>query len=121
MVHIDKGANQKATKYFFDRLNTYGIKFDVIGQSYYPWWHGTMDELRQNLAFMATEYQKDIIVVEAAYNWRPAEYRDKEAPFPETPEGQRQFLDEVNRQFAQRPTTAGKAFSGGNRRCPRTK
>lgn len=108
MVHIDKGANQKATKYFFDRLNTYGIKFDVIGQSYYPWWHGTIDELRENLAFMATEYQKDIVVVEAAYNWRPAEYRNKEAPFPETPEGQRQFLDEVNRAVRAAPHDRGK-------------
>jgi arabinogalactan endo-1,4-beta-galactosidase len=46
---------------------------------------------------MATEYHKDIMLVEVAYCWRPTEYRSKLAPFPETPEGQRNFLDEVNR------------------------
>ncbi len=108
MIHIDKGGNRKATKYFFDKLNSYGVRYDVIGQSYYPWWQGTLLELRENLAFMATEYQKDIIVVETACNWRPTEYRDKPAPFPETPEGQRDFFEEVNRAVLATPNNRGK-------------
>jgi arabinogalactan endo-1,4-beta-galactosidase len=108
MIHIDKGGNRKATKAFFDRWNAYGIAYDVIGQSYYPWWHGTLMDLRENLSFMASEYQKDIIVVEAAYNWRAAEYKGRSAPFPETPEGQRQFLDEVNRIVMSTPHNRGK-------------
>jgi arabinogalactan endo-1,4-beta-galactosidase len=108
MIHIDKGGNQKATKAFFDRLNSYAVPYDVIGQSFYPWWHGSLQDLRENLAFMANEYRKDIIVVEAAYNWRPAEYRNKEAPFPETPEGQKQFLEQVNRAVLETPHGLGK-------------
>ncbi|OHB57481.1 MAG: arabinogalactan endo-1,4-beta-galactosidase [Planctomycetes bacterium RBG_13_44_8b] len=108
MVHIDKGGNQKATKSFFDKFNSYGIDYDIIGQSYYPWWHGSLLDLRENLIFMANEYGKDIIIVEAAYNWRPAEYRKKAAPFPETPEGQRQFLDEVHRMVLSTPDNLGK-------------
>lgn len=46
---------------------------------------------------MAIEYKKDIIVVEAAYNWKPKEYISKNAPFGESPEGQKEFLEEVNR------------------------
>lgn len=110
MIHIDKGGNRKATKYFFDKLNSYGVSYDVIGQSYYPWWHGSLVDLRENLAFMASEYHKDIIVVEAAYNWRPAEYRGKAAPFPETPEGQREFLEEVNRAVLATPENRGKGL-----------
>ncbi|HTL58639.1 MAG TPA: glycosyl hydrolase 53 family protein [Candidatus Limnocylindrales bacterium] len=110
MIHIDKGGDWKATKYFFDRLNSFGVKYDIIGQSYYPWWHGALDDLRKNLAFIATEYQKDIIVVEAAYNWRPAEYRNKPAPFPETSEGQKQFLEEVNRAVLATPNNHGKGI-----------
>ena len=108
MIHIDKGGDRNATKYFFDKLNTYGVHYDVIGQSYYPWWHGSILDLRENLAFMAAAYQKDIIVVETAYNWRPAEYRDKLAPFPETPEGQRAFLEEVNQAVLATPNNHGK-------------
>jgi arabinogalactan endo-1,4-beta-galactosidase len=107
MIHIDKGGDARATKAFFDKLDTYRIDYDVIGQSYYPWWHGTLLDLRENLAFMAREYRKPIIVVEAAYNYRPAEYRNRPAPFPETPEGQRDFWDELNRVVMATPGGLG--------------
>lgn len=95
MVHIDKGGDREATRWFFDGLRERGVAFDVIGQSYYPWWHGSLEDLRENLAFMATTYDKDIILVEVAYCWRPTEFRQRPGPFPETPEGQRQFLEAV--------------------------
>jgi arabinogalactan endo-1,4-beta-galactosidase len=60
------------------------VKYDVIGKSYYPWWHGSLNDLRENLTFMANEYHKDIMVVDAAYNWQPREYTTKPAPFPES-------------------------------------
>jgi len=107
MIHIDKGGDKNATKSFFDKINSYRINFDVIGQSYYPWWHGSLNDLRENLIFMANEYQKDIIVVEAAYNWKPAEYRNKLAPFPETPEGQKEFLEQLNRVVQAAPNGRG--------------
>jgi arabinogalactan endo-1,4-beta-galactosidase len=108
MIHIDQGANKDRTKWFFDKWNSYGVDYDVIGQSYYPWWHGSLLDLRENLVFMANEYQKDIILVEVAYNWKPAEYKNKLAPFPETPEGQREFLDEVQRLVLSTPDNRGK-------------
>ena len=97
MIHIDKGGDRIATKAFFDRLNACHVDFDVIGQSYYPWWQGSLDDLRDNMIFTAKEYGKDIMVVEAAYNWTPGNYRTRPGPFPETPQGQKEFLDEVNR------------------------
>jgi arabinogalactan endo-1,4-beta-galactosidase len=110
MIHIDRGGDVKGTKAFLDKLNSYDVPYDIIGQSYYPWWHGSLNDLRHNLEFMASEYQKDIIVVEAAYNWEPAEYVGKPAPFPETPEGQRLFLDEVNRIVMETPHGRGKGI-----------
>ncbi len=108
MIHIDQGANKFKTKWFFDKLNTYQIHYDVIGQSYYPWWHGSLNDLRENMVFMALEYKKDIIVVEAAYNWRSAEYTRRPGPFPETPEGQKDFLEQVNRVVQETPNGLGK-------------
>lgn len=111
MIHIDQGGNIAITKYFFDHLNRYHIRYDVIGFSYYPWWHGTLMDLRENLAFTANTYHKDIIVVETAYNWRPArESADRVGPFPETPEGQREFLDEVTRIVLAVPDGRGKGI-----------
>jgi arabinogalactan endo-1,4-beta-galactosidase len=108
MIHVDKGGDKAKTKWFFDRLHSYKIAYDVIGQSYYPWWHGNLLSLRENLDFMANEYRKDIIVVEAAYNWAPREYTKKPAPYPESPEGQKEFLEEVNRAVLATPHGLGK-------------
>jgi arabinogalactan endo-1,4-beta-galactosidase len=122
MIHIDKGGDKKFTKTWYDKFHSYKIKYDVMGQSYYPWWHGTLLELRDCLYFMAKEYKKDIMVVEAAYNWKPREYVNKPAPFPESPEGQKEFLEEVNRIVLAVPDNRGigvfwwePAVSRGNR------
>ena len=110
MIHIDRGGDLKRTKAFFDKLNSYDIPYDIIGQSYYPWWQGSLNDLRSNLEFMAREYQKDIIVVETAYNWQPGNYLTKPAPFPESAEGQQEFLDELNRVVMQTPNGHGKGI-----------
>lgn len=96
MIHIDKGGDKAFTKYFYDKIKDYNIEYDVIGQSYYPWWHGSLLDLRECLHFASNEYDKDIIVVEAAYNYKLQEYKNKKGPFPETPEGQKAFLEAVN-------------------------
>ncbi len=108
MVHIDRGGDQPRTKSFFDRLHSYGLNYDVIGQSYYPWWHGSLNDLRENLLFMASEYKRDIMLVEVAYNWRPGEYLKRPGPFPESPQGQKEFLEEVNRIVQATPGGLGK-------------
>lgn len=107
MIHIDQGGNKEKTKYFFDKFLSYGIAFDYIGQSYYPWWHGTLLDLRNNMIFMSKEYKKPVILVEVAYCSSPTEYRNKPAPFPETPEGQKEFLDEVNDIVLNTPDNLG--------------
>ena len=108
MIHIDRGGDRRGTKAFFDKLHSYGVEYDVIGQSYYPWWHGSLLDLRENLNFMAAEYHKDIMLVEVAYCWRPTEYTNKKpGPFAESPEGQREFLDEVNRLVLNTPDNRG--------------
>ncbi len=53
-------------------------------------------DLRECLNYSAVKYQKDIIVVEAAYNFKPREYVNKKAPFVESPEGQKEYLEQVN-------------------------
>lgn len=104
MIHIDKGGNQVATKSFLDHLAEYHVPYDVVGQSYYPWWQGSLDELRENLAFTWNTYHKSVVVVETAYDWRTGEeFKGKPVPFPQTPEGQRDFLVALNDVVAAAP------------------
>lgn len=69
MIHIDRGGNNTASRWFFDNLFSKGVDFDIIGLSFYPWWHGTLTNLQNNLNDLATRYGKDLIVAETAYPW----------------------------------------------------
>jgi arabinogalactan endo-1,4-beta-galactosidase len=109
MLHVDHGGDIPLTKTFFDKMREYKIEYDVIGFSFYPWSHGTLLDLRDNLRFAATEYGKEIIVVETGYHWTPSRYfRNVPPPFPESPEGQRQWLEAVNEIVSATPNGLGR-------------
>jgi arabinogalactan endo-1,4-beta-galactosidase len=109
LIHVDHGGDPFLTRNFFEKLNSYGIPYDVIGVSFYPWSHGTLIDLRANLRFIAEELQKDVMVVETGYYWKPSRYfRESPPPFPETPEGQRQWWEAVNDAVMSTPHGRGK-------------
>ncbi|MGH9405692.1 MAG: glycoside hydrolase family 53 protein [Terriglobia bacterium] len=110
MIHIDRGGDWPRTHDFFDHLLARGVRFDVIGQSYYPWWQGSLNDLRENLYRMAVTYHKDIILAEVAYPWKAAAHQRGPGPFAETPEGQKQFLQAVNRVVEETPDNLGKGL-----------
>jgi arabinogalactan endo-1,4-beta-galactosidase len=64
MIQIDKRGDKEFTNYFFDKLHTYNITYDVIGQLHHTCWHGSLLDLRECLNFTALEYKKDIVLVE---------------------------------------------------------
>ena len=109
LLQLAEDGKASSTKYFFDNIVSRNVPFDVIGFSYYPLWHGSIDDLRENLAFAANAYGKEVMVVETAYYWKPnGETRNRPHPFPETPEGQRDFLDAVTRAVRETPHGLGK-------------
>ena len=97
MIHIESGGDKGATQWFFDNVRQRGVPFDFIGLSYYPVWHGPLAQLKDNLKNAATRYGKPVIVVEVGYPWQGSNLNDKKAPmaYEATPEGQRQFLQDV--------------------------
>jgi beta-galactosidase len=64
MLHIALGGQNDEAVFFFDNMLARQVPFDVIGLSYYPKWHGTLDDLRDNMKDLIRRYDKDIIVVE---------------------------------------------------------
>jgi beta-galactosidase len=64
MLHVALGGQNDESAWFIDNMLARGVHFDVIGQSYYPKWHGTLADLRENLANLVQRYNKDVIVVE---------------------------------------------------------
>jgi arabinogalactan endo-1,4-beta-galactosidase len=64
MLHVALGGQNHESVFFLDEMVKRRVPFDVIGESYYPKWHGTLDDLRDNLADLARRYNKDVVVVE---------------------------------------------------------
>jgi arabinogalactan endo-1,4-beta-galactosidase len=104
MIHLDRGGDNKTAVWWFDHILAEGLKFDLIGLSYYPFWHGHLDAMEKNVDDLAKRYGKDIYIVETSYPWRintaPGErvytgQRGLEAGYPPTPEGQKAFLKTV--------------------------
>ena len=48
-------------------LSEYDVDYDVFASSYYPYWHGTMDNLAQVLSHVAEAYDKKVMVAETSY------------------------------------------------------
>jgi arabinogalactan endo-1,4-beta-galactosidase len=118
MIHIDRGGDWKSTKHYFDELEAYDVRYDIIGLSYHPWWQGSLDDLRDNLYYAAVTYHKPIVLAEVSYPWKPfSAYgsklkqsqidQDKLPAYPETPEGQADWLRELNRVVEATPDHLG--------------
>lgn len=100
MIHINSGGDKATSVAFFHQLEQQNVPFDVIGVSDYPWWSGTLPELRENLQALALIFHKPIIVVETSFPWAPqsmemegkilspTESEREILHFPATPAGQ---------------------------------
>ena len=62
MIHLDNGGNNEMYVDWFDHYFERGEDIDIIGLSYYPFWHGTIGALEANMKDMIARYGKDIIV-----------------------------------------------------------
>lgn len=69
VLHLDNGGNNSLYRWWFDGVTGcgYNLDFDIIGLTYYPMWHGTMDNLQYNLNDISERYDKDVMIVETAY------------------------------------------------------
>ena len=66
MIHLDNGGNNALYREWFDHYMERGEDFEVIGLSYYPFWHGTLDMLTDNMNDLAVRYGKDLIIAEVS-------------------------------------------------------
>jgi arabinogalactan endo-1,4-beta-galactosidase len=112
IVHIDCGGDWPVTKWYFDHLTSARVDFDIIGQSFYPNWHGTLENLRDNLRETIQHYHKDVMIVETAYPSRepqppPTPAAAKNMIWPRTPTGQKQFLADLIKVVKEAPEGRG--------------
>ena len=64
MLHVALGGQHDESVWFINNMLERSVQFDVIGESYYPKWHGTLDDLKNNLDALTKKYDKPVIVAE---------------------------------------------------------
>jgi arabinogalactan endo-1,4-beta-galactosidase len=50
-----------------NNLQTNGMDYDVFASSYYPYWHGTLENLTNKLYWVAQDFGKKVMVAETSY------------------------------------------------------
>ena len=130
MLHLDNGGNNELYRRWFDNyFANDGADFEYIGLSYYPFWHGSLDMLRDNMNDIATRYNKKLVVAEVSMGFTLDDYKDYEklpdelrkgmatrpeiaakVPFDMTPEGQCEFMEEFLKVVHQVPDNLGCGF-----------
>ena len=66
-IHLANGGDQGLYRWFFDAITKRGVDFDVIGFSFYPYWHGKVEDLQSNLNAAYRQFHKPVVVLETAY------------------------------------------------------
>lgn len=117
VIHLDDGGMNSEYRSFFDGITAQGVNFDVIGLSYYPFWHGTIAQLQANVNDISARYGKDVMIVEAASAWTPTDYDQGNvvgapeiatAGYPGTIEGQTQYLRDIVQVMKNVPNARGR-------------
>ncbi len=127
MVHLDNGGFNEMYVEWFTEFMKRCEPFEIIGHSYYPFWHGSLEGLSANMEDMARRFGKKIIVAEVSMGFSMEDYRRyeggdaselmgmatrpelvKDLAYPMTPKGQADFMQDVMQRI--RAVEGGSGF-----------
>lgn len=66
-VHYTNIDDMKKLDTLLTGLQVKEIDYDIVGLSFYPYWHGTMDDLKNTIIHIRDTYGKKVYVAENAY------------------------------------------------------
>lgn len=109
MLHLEQSGRQDIYDEWFSQMKAAEVDYDVIGMSYYPFWHGVQTSLWDNVEFCKRKFNKKIVIAETSYAFTMQGYKKKDGtqarlsaginspvplylPYPATEEGQAQFI-----------------------------
>ena len=67
IIHLADGGKWPIFDNFFTKMDERDVDYDVIGVSFYPFYHGTLDSLKTNLENIVEKFDKPVFVAEASY------------------------------------------------------
>ncbi len=120
MLHLAEGTKNDTFRWWFDEISKRNVPYDVIGLSMYTYWNGPISALKANMDDISKRYNKDVIVVEAAYgytleNCDNAENsfqakEEKDGGYPGTVQGQYNYIHDLMQAVIDVPDHRGKGI-----------
>lgn len=125
MIHLAEGGKAETFKWYFEELKKQGLgsDYDIIGLSYYPFWHGTFADVQKTMNEVSAAFGKDVIIAETSY---PFTYKNGDAhgniigsdqalfhggaTFPATVQGQYDAIAGIMDLIANVPNNRGAGF-----------
>lgn len=106
-VHFANPESAGSYMNYASKLDYYKLDYDIFASSYYPFWHGTLDNLTAVLNEVQTTYHKQVLVMETSYantledtDHHPnaiGEGSNYETPYPISIQGQANAVADVIR------------------------
>ena len=97
ILHNERIANLNYLTGFYKRMADRKIDYDIIGLSYYPYFHGAMSQLKNALSTLSVQQKdKQIMIVETGYSYQwEVQGTNQKVDYPYSEEGQNQFAKDL--------------------------
>lgn len=97
ILHTERTADVEVQDNFYSRMKDMKIDYDIIGLSYYPYFHGPLTSLEKAIESLESKFsEKEIMVVETGYSYKwevPGSSQPVDYPYSEA--GQNQFAKDL--------------------------
>ena len=93
VIHTERVAQTWYLQEFYNRLKNYNLDYDIIGLSYYPYFHGSMSVLDEALTVLEHDFpEKQLMLVETGYPYAwEVPGTNQKVDYPYTEDGQDAF------------------------------
>ena len=113
VLHTERSGDARSARTFYQKMADNGVDYDIIGLSYYPFWHGYLPALAATLNTLESSFpEKSVHVVETAYFYTAfpetddIKYKTTDT-WPATPEGQQAFVEALCTELAKHKNVTG--------------
>ena len=109
VLHTERLSNQKKLLNFYEKMKEYDVDYDIIGLSYYPYFHGKIHILVNGLRMLSNNFaDKEMMIVETGYPYKwEVPGTDKDVDYPYTDKGQDDFMQAVVKACEEFPQLTG--------------
>ena len=116
ILHLDCGGDYFRVKWWLEKAEEFNINdFDVVGLSFYPQWHGSLEDLSSVVEHITTVNKQNVLIAETAYPWTDqtfgSDVYDVSIPpltnYPYTKTGQAKYLKDIQQLLLDQPNNRG--------------